>query len=363
MRNAGLWVLIGAGLVLAGVLAVQHQSSRRVAAELAALRQELAPDAQPVETPRAPERERGAPSNAAILQRLAALEQTVAQLARNADYLMDRGQLPLATNKVADLFAKFTDPNARDRDRLQALRLLRRNGGLNDEAIMHAVNWLQSATNSNTRQALLQQLQGVTNAALRGPLLAAAADADPDVREQAAENLRRFANDPQVEARLWAMLNDPDDNVREQAMEAIIDSPKSEARIAALEARASNPDTSLEERLLAWRALRESGKDAPNASAALAQAAQSIQDPVQRAKLFEGVDDAIERATSRDAAFLPPLVQGLQDPSPLVRERAADALNDFSADPTVRQWLRYVAQNDPDPAVRREAARTLDIRP
>src|SRR5688572_23329847 len=265
MRSVTGWLLVVAVLSLVGALGIQHRSNRKVAADLAALRQELiAAVPEPIETVR---ETRVAPAgNAAILQRLAGLEQAVAQLARNSDYLMERGQLPLATNRIADLFSKFTDSNASDRDRLQALRLLRRNGGFSDEALPHAINWLQSATNANTREDILQQLEGLTNAALRGPLLAAAGDADPDVREQAVDNLRRFVDDPQVEAQLWALTNDPDEDVRDQALEAIIEGPKSEARLAALQARASNPENSLEERLLAWRALRESNQEAPGTS-------------------------------------------------------------------------------------------------
>jgi HEAT repeat protein len=354
-------VLILAVVALIAAMAVQHQSTRRLASEVSSLRQELAPATpQELPAPNQSSRERVTqPNNAAILHRLDALEQTVAQLGRNSDYLMERGQLPLATNKLSDLLAKLTDTGANDRERLQALRLLRRNGGLTDETLLHALNWLQGATNANTREDILQQLEGVTNAALRGPLMALATDPDPDVREQAVDNLRRFIGDPLVEGQLWQMLNDPDEDVRDQAMDAIVEGPKSEARIAALQERASDPNNSLEERLLAWRALRESQRGAADISAALAQMAQQTQDPFQRAKLFAAFDDAIEQATSSDAAFLPPLVQGLQDPSPLVRERAADALNDFSADPTVQQWLRYAAENDPDPAVRRQAARRI----
>ena len=65
---------------------------------------------------------------------------------------------------------------------------------------------------------------------------------------------------------------------------------------------------------------------------------------------MRGFDDA-----GRDAALVPPLIQGLQDPSPLVREPAADALRDFIGDPNVQKWLRWAAENDPDPAVRKEA--------
>ncbi|MBC8003705.1 MAG: HEAT repeat domain-containing protein, partial [Opitutaceae bacterium] len=54
-----------------------------------------------------------------------------------------------------------------------------------------------------------------------------------------------------------------------------------------------------------------------------------------------------------------PLVFGLQDPNPLIRQEAADALSRHATDPAVREWLQYVASNDADPRVRREAYQAL----
>lgn len=359
MQRTRDWVLVLAVLLLSGALAFEHLQTRRLASNLAALQKELTAPLEPTPTDRTPRQTVATSGNhAAILRRLAALEQTMAQLARNSDYLMERGQLPLATNKLSDLFAKFTDITATDRDRLQAMRLLRRNGGIGDEAIPHALAWLQTATNANVREDILQQLEGSTNAALRGPLLALTADADSDVREQAVDNLRRFMNDPAVESQLWKMMNDPDEDVRDQVREALVEGPMSDTRAAALRERLADANTPLDERLLAWRALREGNQNAPDANW-LAEIAQNTQDPLARARLFSEFDNAIDRASPGDAALLPPLVQGLQDPSPLVRERAADALNDFISDPAVQQWMRYIAESDPDPAVRRQAARQL----
>ncbi len=361
MRNLKTCLALLASLAVVGALAIQHQATRRVASDLAALRQELAA----VETPRPSgdavnlsARERLASSvNAGFQQRLGAIEQAVAQFTRASDYLMERGQLPLATNKLEDLFSKLTDTSASDRDRLQALRLLRRNKALTDDVVPHALSLLQSSTNGNVREDILEQLGGLTNAALRGPLLALAArDADADVREQAVENLRRFATDPEVEAGLWQATKDPDADVREQAREAIIKGPVSEARLAALRERATNPGTSIDDRTVAWEALREAKQNAPEVSAALAHLAQTTQDSQERLSLFRAFDDA------SDPAFVPSLVQGLQDPNPLVRERAADALSDFRSDANIQEWLRYVADNDVDPTVRREAFRVLGNR-
>src|SRR5688572_19954858 len=126
MQNKVTWLLIVAVITLVGALAVQHQSTRRVASDLAALRQELAGAVAPQEQAERPRSRVSLIDNAGIIQRLGALEDTVSQLARNSEYLMERGQLPLAANRVSDLQAKFADTTASDRDRLQALRVLRR---------------------------------------------------------------------------------------------------------------------------------------------------------------------------------------------------------------------------------------------
>jgi hypothetical protein len=244
---------------------------------------------------------------------------------------------------------------------LQALRLLRRNGGITEDALSHAMNWAQSATNAHTRDEILSSLEGLTNSVLRDPLLAFAInDPNASVREQAVDSLRRFVSDPNVEALLWKVINDPE--VGRTAIQGLLDGPKSEARMAALQERASNPNSSLEERIVAWRALRTGNQDVQETSATLAQLAQSSQDPFERAKLMKAFDDAVNRPTSSDAVLLPPLLQGLQDSSPLVREPAARALRDYNADPNVQKWLRWAAENDSDPAVRKEAFNALNRR-
>ena len=357
MQKGTLWVLIGAGVLLGGALALQFQSNRRVASEVAALREEMAGGAE--RTVAVPDRvSRNVPGsdNAAILRRLSALEDTVAQLVRNSEYLMERGQLPVSTNRVADFVTKFMDANASDRERVQALRLLRRSGGITDETLLHAVNWAQGATNAGTRDDILSSLEGMTNSILRDPLLGFALnDPNPSVREQAVDSLRRYVNDPAIEAQFWKLINDPD--VGRTAIQGILDGPKTEARMAALQERANNPSSSLEEKIVAWRALRTSSQNVQEITANLAQLAQSSQDPFERAKLIKAFD--VSRPTPRDAVLLPTLIQGLQDASPIVREPAAGALRGYAADPTVQKWLRWAAENDPDQGVRKAAANAV----
>jgi HEAT repeat protein len=354
-------VMVGAGVLLAGVFAVQYQSTRRLASEIEAVRQQLA--ARPPEQPAAPQQrtrlDAALPGNDAILQRLSALEEAVTQLMRNSDYLMAHGQLPVTTNKLADLFAKFTDSAASDRDRVQALRVLRRSDGINDEVLSHAMNWARSATNANTRDDILSSLEGLTNSVLRDPLVSFALnDPNPSVREQAVDSLRRFVSDPNVEALLWKAVNDP--AAGRTAIQGIVDGPQTEARMAALQQRASDPNSSLNERVAAWRALRAGNQDTQQPTAALVQLAQTSQDPFERAKVMQAFDDAIKGPTSSDAVLLPSLIQGLQDASPIVREPAVKALKDYRSDPSVDKWLRFVAANDQDPGVRKQAAKALN---
>jgi hypothetical protein len=290
-----------------------------------------------------------------LQQRVATLEDSVAQLTRASEYLMVRGQLPLASNKVAELQGKFLDVNASERDRMQALRLLRRNGAMNDEVVQATVNWLQTATNAGLREDLVEQINEVTNSLVRDPLVRLAmTDPASDVRDEAVEGLRRFVGDPQVEAVLWDLLrNDPDSGVREQAEEALREGPMTDTRLAAMRSRALDANATLDERLLALAALRNAGDAAPDATAALAQIAQTSQDPRDRARVFGAFDG------SSDPAMKLPLVYGLQDPDPGVRQRAADALSGYKGDPTIVDWLRYVSENDADPRVRREAQQAL----
>jgi len=162
-------------------------------------------------------------------------------------------------------------------------------------------------------------------------------------------------NDPVVETQMWELLlKDTDEGVRRQARDVIIDGPVSEARAAALRDRAVAAASTLEERAIAWEALKSSGQGSPEVSAALSQLAQTTTDTRERLQLFEAFNEA------SDPAFIPPLVQGLQDSSPLVRARAADALSDFRSEPAIEEWFRYLAENDSDPTVRRQAMRVLN---
>ncbi|HWN96350.1 MAG TPA: HEAT repeat domain-containing protein [Methylomirabilota bacterium] len=363
-----MWKFIGVGICLLALTAtalrqgqVIRELRRQAPADgIEAPRPSTEPNSSPARD--APWRERVpravAVADEGLNDRVAVLEKTVAKLTEASEYLMSRGQLPLANEKRAALEQKVMDPNASDRDRLQALRLLRRNGAMSDAMIQHTLSWIQGATNSGLREDLVEQLGNSTNSLMREPMLKlATTDPNPDVREQAIENLRRFVTDPQVESALWSLLRtEADGDVREQAEEALREGPMTEARQTAMRARAIDPNSSLDERLLAVQALREAGDAASEATAALAQFAQASQDPRERARVFEAFDG------SSDPNMKLPLVYGLQDPNPLVRESAADALSGYKSDPAIMQWLKHVAENDADPRVRREASQSLNDR-
>lgn len=348
--------------VLLGVLGFQQHRIDRLASQIQEVQRAFgtltgepapAPEA-PMTTPERP----GIATDAPLSRRLTALEQAVEQLTEANDHLMNRGQLPLTAGKREQLLAQLENPSAEDRERLQALRLLRRNGAIPDEALQAALDWLGNTTNGSIRSRLLQQLSGLTNASLQAPLLAlAVGNSEADVRQKAVAALRPFVTDPQVDSQLWNLfLKESEPGLRRQAREALLEGPVSDARAATLRDRASAPGNSVEERTLAWEALRTAGKSTPEVSAALAQLAQNTTDTRDRLRIFEVFNDA------SDPAFIPPLVQGLQDSSPLVRARAADALSDFRSEPAVEEWFRYLAENDADPNVRRQAMRALNDR-
>src|SRR5262245_27447247 len=91
---------------------------------------------------------------AGLNQRLTDLEQQVERFSEAAEYLMDRGQLPLATNRLEDIYSRFADASASDADRLRALGVLRRNRALSDEVVSQAVLWLENASDPRTRREI-----------------------------------------------------------------------------------------------------------------------------------------------------------------------------------------------------------------
>jgi HEAT repeat protein len=357
MRRSVLAWLVG-GVAVLGLAAVQFNQMQQFRAEIASLRaelrgtQEIVPSSAGTQTPPA-----NTDRTAGLHGRLANVERTLADIAKATESLMDRGMVPPTEERLAQIQQRFFDPNVPDAERIRSLRMLKRGQSqLSDEIVTQALTMLQSSTNGNTRRQLLQQLDGVTNAAMKGPLIAILdSETSGNVREELVDVLGGFASDPAVDAKLWQLaMNDPDGEVREQAEEALTDGPATPERVQSLREKASNPNASLDERLLSLRALREANAQAPEVIADMANLAQTSTDPVERAKLFRAFDGI------NDPNLMSPLVHGLQDPNPVVRESAADALSSFAADPRIQEWLNHVIANDADPRVKREAFAALE---
>ena len=346
------------GLVLLGLgalCAVQVHSLRDTKARVAALETRIAEwQGKPVEVDATDRPD----AQGAVLdfgQRLARLENTMSQPRRVTNNARGSEQPRMSASALEELRRKLLDPAVADKDKLQALRGLRRNKALSDDMLQGALSWLQSSQDGALRREIFQQLDGVTNAALRQPLLdLAATSTDPKLRQQAVENLRDFVADADVEKRLWEiMAKDPEGKVREQAEEALRKGPMTPERIASLQQRAANPETPIDEKITAMKALQKGGVDVADTAMALAQLAPTTQDVVTRAQIFQALDGI------HDPRLLAPLVGGLQDPSPDVRMEATEALRGFASNPNIRQWLEYVAQSDTDSRVKREAFQAL----
>lgn len=344
---------------VAGTFAMQQYSLRDIRAELTALR---AASGQPAPVATADTSRRPAAraervvtmADPALEQRLVALEETVNRLAGAADMLMERGQLPLSEAKAREMREKFLNAGLPDNERMQALRLLRRNNAVTDEVAMGALAWIQSSTNAQTARTLLDQFDGLTHELMKAPLMQfATSHADIRVRQQAVENLGHYASDPAVSALLWQSLNDPEESVRREAANSLRNVPVTEANMADLRLRAMNSATSLDERLTAFQSLARSRADVSDLAASMAAAAQTAQNAGDRARIFAAFDGM------NNPALAAPLVGGLQDPDPGVRRAAADSLRALGNDPAIAEWLRYVAENDNDPRVRREAMQSL----
>jgi hypothetical protein len=121
-----------------------------------------------------------------------------------------------------------------------------------------------------------------------------------------------------------------------------------ETRLATMRDLIANPQSSVEDVAVAWSAVGEAGQKTPEMANNLAQLAYKTQDPKQLLQLFDAFDD------HNDPSFIAPLVHHLQDPNPVIREHAAEALRDYRSHPTAKQWLDFLAANDPDPIVSRK---------
>lgn len=293
--------------------------------------------------------------DADLAQRVTALEASLAGLNSGAEHLMDRGLLPPSETKIAEWRAKFMDSTLSSRDRLTALRMLRRNGQFDDSLAQTAANWLATSTDPNETRGLLGYLRGEDSPVLKSVTLSlATTSTDPKIREGAVSNLREYTDDPQVEAALWQLVSsDSSGSVRSRAEDALRRIPMTEARASTLKMDAINQNVPLEKRLASLRLLQSGKQDISDVAQTLARSAQAAADEKARLEYIQAFDDV------NHPEFMLPLVNSAQDQSAEVRLRAADALVDYRSDPTIAEWLKYLAESDPDPRVRKEASRVF----
>lgn len=356
MSNRSL-IVVGL-LAIMTALAIQQRSLHKLREEIARMRDTVAtPAALPAPMP-APTRSRSVPvatDSTAVNQRLLALEDAVMRLDNSAGYLMDRGQLPPSEAKLAEYRLQFLNPQARTRDRLNALRLLRRNQGLTPEVLQAAAAWMLLDADPSTTRSLLEILSGVSNDALfNATYQLAASNKDNRVREMAIRNLPSFVSHPEVETLLRTVASsDSNADLRRHAAGALQRLPMNEQRLFDLRQQALDLNTPLDQRALSLQLMHQARADVSDVALSLAQSAQTEADKARRLQYLQMFDDVTH------PAFLPSIVQGVQDSDPDIRVRAADALRDYRNDATALQWLQYLAQSDPDERVRREAAQAF----
>ncbi len=188
-----------------------------------------APLAEPREPLEADADAAAAPALAELEARVAQLEEVARAPARptaaSFEPAAGHGREPV------DLLAfqgTANDPAAPDEARLAALRALRGRrdaygGDARDAVALAMIELARTSADAAARADVWRQLHGVTDPALREPLLDALAN-DPvaKVREEAAETLDAFLPDAAVASALGAALkNDPDGGVRKQAAETL----------------------------------------------------------------------------------------------------------------------------------------------
>ena len=116
------------------------------------------------------------------------------------------------------------DPNADAKDRLEALGVLRKANRVDDQIVASMVDlWDESVAQGTkggwTRWFLLENLEGVQDAALRDSILEWIPDEEsPKMRSRAIETLGSMLPDPSIDEWLdYLAGNDPDPELRQQA--------------------------------------------------------------------------------------------------------------------------------------------------
>lgn len=369
-RASAFWPIL-VGMVLVALILVQFNSIAALRSEVAGLKQQQnAASTKPTKPSGTALSSRAKRSAAPVViqnadhgdlaSRLQIVEQDLASLNQNAQHLMDRGQVPPDETKAAEwkTFFANADLSTDTRKLVGTIRLLRSNQLFDDTMAAHAGTLLTQSTNNGVTRALIESLRGIDNVNLKPAFLALANSAtDGRVRWNAINGLREFADsDPTVEATLWKIAqNDSSRELRSRAEDALKRIPMTDARQADLAAKVTNTGLDFDERWSAFRVLGNSKEaDLSQVALSLVQSSSVAADDESKIAYIRAFDDI------NHEEFMVPLVNSVQDPSAEVRLRATDALVDYKdKDPNVKEWLKVLMESDPDPRVRKEAARAF----
>jgi len=123
---------------------------------------------------------------------------------------------------------KATNPNSTPKEKLEALKYLRGNqdelgDARNRDVVLSMIDLIETSKDASTREDVYRQLSGVTEPALRKPLINSLTnDQDAGVREEAAETLEGYLPDPDALAALrYSAQYDASDDVRKQAQKVL----------------------------------------------------------------------------------------------------------------------------------------------
>lgn len=181
------------------------------------------------------------------------------------------------------------------------------------------------------------------------PLVALAADPTPRVRSMVAYALGRLGSHEATPA-LQRLLHDPDRHVRESAGEAL-GSVGGPAAVDALLALAADQDPQL--RVQAAKALAKAADSDPRVTPQLMMLARDDEAAVRAATI-----SGLASAGGRPSHWGQLLVELVDDPDPMVRQRVAVVARHLAPDAAPDILHRYAS--DPDQTLRRLAATELD---
>jgi hypothetical protein len=291
-----------------------------------------------------------------IQNRLLKMEYQMGQVREGWDGLARRGLVPLSPEDALKYQQLAMNGSVPIEERISALRMLRRHDKVDDGVVQSLAQFAMTSTDSDVRGEIFEQLDGVTNSVLQGFLMSSIAnEEDSGVRARLADAMSSFSGDPEVQSWLRHLLeSDPDERVKREARQALTQRLE---RMEPADLQKVLADTTVtdSEKLAALGQLRRNDARSPEVLASAIGLYQTAEDPNVRAEAFRNLSGV------SDPSIMEPLLTGLsQDDSSRVRGVAAGVLSAYREDPTVAAWLKYAAENDPDPGVQRLAQAALN---